>query len=93
MDNCDILINYGVTKPLTRVCAEDIPALVRSVAVDSVIMKVKSELDQFIEGLEESGVLKPLRKYPDLFAPMFMDMEVLSAGVFLLVIPLLHLPN
>ena len=36
------------------------------------MLKVKSEMDAFAEGLQVLGVLTMIRMYPDLFKPLFV---------------------
>ena len=46
---------------------------VRSALVDyHCMLKVKSEMDAFAEGLQVLGVLTMIRMYPDLFKPLFV---------------------
>ena len=65
-DHNDFFIEAGVaTRPLSKL--SDVPCWLRSAALHCVILRVKTEVDQFIEGLEEAGVLQSIRKYPELF--------------------------
>ena len=82
MTNCDILVNSGVTKPLSNLTLADVPLLVQCAARDNTILRIKSELDQVTSGLCDAGTLQAIRKYPDFFEPMFVasDRNSLSAG-------------
>lgn len=71
IESCNILLECGLTKPLATLKMEDIPQIVKSASLHSTILRIKSELDQFISGLESAGLLPAIRKYPDLFSPMF----------------------
>ena len=55
-------MDCGINKPLSKLSVTDIPTIVRSVSLHAIILKVKAALDQFIDGLKESGKLfvKPL---------------------------------
>ena len=75
------LVECGFTKPLVKLTISDVPHLIQSVALHTIILMVKAELDQFISGLEESGVLTYIRQFPSLFRPMFVaSLTELNAG-------------
>ena len=48
----------------------------------TTILKVKSELDQFMAGIQEAGTLHVIQKYPEYFRPMFVASvtDPLNAG-------------
>ena len=54
-NTCDLLIDAGWSKPQLTII---------------VIMKIKAEIDDFIKGLDDSGVLSHIQKNPDLFRPI-----------------------
>lgn len=76
-------IEAGITRPLTGITLDDIPYILKCVTLDSVILKQKAELDQFVDGLEAAGVLKSIQKYPGLWSPMFVasGAQQLTAGM------------
>lgn len=71
MEYCDILLDCGFTKPLATLKMKDVNLLVTCASLHSTLLRVKSELDQFINGLDAAHVLHAIREYPDLFAPLF----------------------
>lgn len=82
MNDCDVLTECGCTKPLAQLKLADVPQLVKSAALHSTILRIKSELDQFMAGLDEAGCLHVLQEYPSLFRPMFVatDTNLLNSG-------------
>ena len=45
------------------------------------MVKVKAQMDQFAEGLEELGVLMLIRRYPEVSKPLFVAVsKAMSAG-------------
>ena len=56
--------------------------IIQSVALHSTILRIKSEIDNFSEGLHEAGVLHAIKEYPHLFYCMFVRLNsaVLDAG-------------
>ena len=77
----DTLVDCGFNKPISKLTRDDVPHLLQSVALHSVILKVKAELDQFISGLDKAGVLTFIQKFPSLFQPMFVaSHKQLDAG-------------
>lgn len=84
MEESDLLISCGITKPLATLTHRDIPQLIEAIALHSTVLAVKAELDQLILGLQDSGVLQCLQLYPDLFRPVFVyaSKPSLSAGSY-----------
>lgn len=82
MDCCDDILTCGFNKPLAKLKIGDVDRLIQSVALHSTILRIKSEIDQFTEGLHEAGVLHAIKEYPHLFYPMFVksDSAVVDAG-------------
>lgn len=82
MRACDVLLECGYTKPLSTLKAIDVTQLIKNVTLHSTILKIKSELDQFIDGLNEAGVLHSIRQYSDFFRPLFVSSgTAISAGI------------
>ena len=85
MQALDTLIECGVTKPLAKLSLQDVDTVARTVALHTTILRVKAELDQFVCGLNEAGILDSIRAYPEFFRPMFVyQHEEITAGLILL---------
>ena len=80
----DCLLQCGVTKPLTQLKVEDVPNIVRNIALHTTVLKVKAALDQFKDGLKEAGILSSIQAYPEYFKDLFIksNMDSLDAGEF-----------
>lgn len=66
---------------IMQLTCNDVPHVIKCACMDSVVLKIKSELDQVVNGLEAAGVLRAIRRYPDLFKPLFLAGEnILTAG-------------
>ena len=79
----DCLVQCGVTKPLTQIKLADLPSLVRNIALQTTILKVKAALDQFVNGIKETGLLSCIQGYPDFFKDLFVKPKIadcLTAG-------------
>ena len=83
MEACDILIESGCSQNLVQLKESNIPQLVNNAALGCTVLRSKAELDQFMAGLDEAGVLHVIQKYPDLLRPMFVAFETdpLCAGM------------
>ncbi len=81
MSISDSLIDCGTTKPLSQLTVADVPRLIQSIALHSSILSVKAEIDQFVAGLQASGVGDEIRQNPDAWRPMFVSTSPpLTAG-------------
>ena len=82
MEFCDVLVDNGCFACLTKLKKSEVSQLVKTASVSCAILNIKAELDQFMIGLNEAGVLHVIQKYPDLFCPMLVKSEeqLLSAG-------------
>ena len=74
-NTCDLLIDAGWSKPLTQLTIIEMPNVIETIGLNQVIMKIKAEIDDFIKGLDDSGVLSHIQKNPDLFRPLFVESE------------------
>ena len=85
MEFCEILVDHGCSIGLTQLTKADIPNLLKSTSLNCAILMIKAELDQFVKGLDEAGVVHMIQKYPDLFQQVFVTSETtsLSAGMCL----------
>ena len=82
MDACDALLECGFTKPLLKLTLDDVSQLINSATLHSTLLRIKSELDQFLDGLNQAGVLHSIQQYPDLFHPLFVcSGSPISAGI------------
>ena len=70
MESCDVLLACGYTKPLATLKIADILQLLKNAVLLSTILKIKSELDQFVAGIEAAGVLSAIRNIP-IYFPVF----------------------
>ena len=71
MENCELLIDAGVTKPCTNITLDDKVAVVQSVALEKVILRNLGELTQFRDGLQCLRVGKAIAT-TDKFVKNFM---------------------
>ena len=72
MDACDVLVDCGFTKPIAQLTVQVIPQLVKSTALHMTILRVKAEIDQFMDRINDAGTLHAIQKYPDFVCPMFV---------------------
>ena len=69
------------TKPLATSKKNDVNQLVKCASLHSTLLRVKSEIEQFISGLDVARVLHAIRVHPDLFAALFIyQKKGLTAG-------------
>ena len=54
---------------------DDVPKIINSVAMHSIILKAKAELDQFVSGLQKAGILPAIQSYPEFFRPLFVSSD------------------
>ena len=59
------------------------PNVIETIGLNLVITKIKAEINDFIKGLDDSGVLSHIPKKPDLFRPLFVESEsqLLTTGM------------
>ena len=81
MDACDVLVDCGFTKPIAQLTVQDIPQLVNSTALHVTILRVKAEIDQFMDGINDAGTLHAIQKYPGFFRPMFVASQANNVTV------------
>lgn len=80
MESCDMLVDCGFTKPLATIKSTDVSQLVKCASLHSTLLRIKSELDQFISGLHSSGVPEAIREF--LFTHFEFKGNVLTAGKY-----------
>ena len=73
-DLTSTILESGYVKPLTFLSLEDV-CILKQTLRDYTLVRVKAEIDQFIEGLSALGVLETVRKYPALMSPLFTNLK------------------
>ena len=69
----DFLCATGYKKAVCTLCVED-KGNIRAALLDyHCLLKVKGEMDQFIEGISAVGVLEFVKKHPDVMKHFFVD--------------------
>ena len=71
-DNESLLLETGFRKPLCLLVTDDKPNMKKAISDNHSLVKIKPELDQFLDGLKTLGVLEKIR-YPSLMSPLFTD--------------------
>lgn len=85
IDACDMLTACGFTKPIATLVEDDICQLIKCVTLHSTIFQIKAELDQFMQGLNDAGVLEMLQNHAHLFQPFFVySPQLLTAGLIII---------
>lgn len=73
-----LLLETGFRKPICRLSLCDKDA-VRSARLDyHCLVKVKASMDEYMEGLDELGVLEIIKKHPEAIQSLFVS--DISAG-------------
>lgn len=81
LEACDMLLACGFTKPIATLVHRDLCQLIECVTLHTTIFQIKAELDQFMQGLNDAGVLEMLQAHPHVFHSFFLhSSEPLSAG-------------
>lgn len=70
-----LLLDTGYRKPLAQVHTIDLLNITRTLRNFYTIIRVKPEIDQLLEGLSYLKVLEYIKKYPDIFLPLFQREE------------------
>lgn len=78
----EYLVVTGYRKAVCNLGLGDKGSLKAALLDYHCLLKVKAEMDQFVDGLADVGVLEHIRKYPDLLKPLFTDCcrDPLTAG-------------
>ena len=78
----DIVLETGYRKPLGTVTVSDKEEIIRVLKRYHTLIKVKAEIDQFIEGLQCLGIDHLIKEHPDLMEPLFVNKnKSLTAGM------------
>ena len=73
LGNSDILIESGVTQPLTKLTVDNKSGLIKSIILHYIILKQKAELDQFCHGLDYLQVLQNDKENQEIFFGFFIN--------------------
>ena len=82
VEAADVLLVTGYRKAICYLRLDDKVRLKAALIDYHCLLKVKAEMDQFMDGLADCGVLEHIRQYPDLMRPLFTDCshKPLTAG-------------
>ena len=84
---CDSIFQMGYSKPLSTLTVTDRWDLISTLTLYHITIKVKSSMDQFINGLQDAQVLSYIRKEPETWKPLFVrSRKVLSSGMDVLLL-------
>lgn len=72
VENMDLMMDSGITKPFTQITMDDKVPIVQSVALQCVVLRTLGELTQFHEGLESLGVAKEMCDHSDLLHKFYV---------------------
>ena len=72
-----MLIQTGYRKPISTLTMNNTKDLVSAMIDYHLMLKVKSMMYQFMEGLSEMGVLKKIQEQPLLWEPLFLCTDTL----------------
>ena len=84
IDGCEILEEAGYTRPIHSVKLDSKEAIVRAISLHYCVFCIKAELDQVIEGVEYTGLLQYIRRFPLAFEGLLTskDVRALTAGTY-----------
>ena len=85
VENFELLMDSGVTKPCANITLGDKVAIVRSVALQRVILRTLGELTQFRDGLQCLGVGKEIAEHREILQEFYVKTKTskLTAGIFI----------
>ena len=70
-----LLLETGYRKPLSCLTQQDTSGIKRILRNFYTFVRVKAEIDQFLEGLSCLGVIDAVKKHPMLMQPLFIPSE------------------
>ena len=70
-----VLLETGYRKALSSLTVEDLIGIKRTLRNFYMLLRVKAEIDQFLEGLSCLGVLDQVRSHPMLMQPLLIPSE------------------
>ena len=68
-----LLLETGFAKPIHTLRLDDRPGIVSMLKTFHCLIKVKAQVDQFVEGLSVLKIDKYIRDYPDILRPLFVN--------------------
>ena len=71
-EGLDLLVATGFRKPVCSLTLSDRPSVINALLNYHLIAKVKTELDQFREGLDTFGFFYMVKRDPDIWKPFFV---------------------
>lgn len=80
MENVDLLMECGYTKPVPRVELVDKADIVQTITLHKVVL-VSRGLSQFRKRLSALGVATALKDYPQLLRSFFCHVDQLTSGM------------
>ena len=86
-ENLGLLLDTGYSKPISTVTLVDRNKISDVLKKYHCLIKVKAEIDQFIEGLRSLNIEHYIQSYSELMKVLFVDVEAqrsISAGTVLL---------
>ena len=87
-DASSIVFETGYRKSLTLLTLKDRDELIASVKIYHCLIKIKAEIDQFLDGLKSLDVYWYIKTYPELMMQLFVDVpnkRLLTAGLYVLI--------
>ena len=80
-DTSGLLLETGYRKPLTCVTLNDREEIAVVLKLYHTLIKVKAEIDQFVDGLQCLGIDWYIKQYPELMESVFVnEPKTLTAG-------------
>ena len=69
--------------PLSLLNCDNKPCIKKAIRDYHTLVKIKPELDQFLDGLKTLNVLQTMKMYPSLMSPLFVDQgsDCLNKGI------------
>ena len=84
IEGCEILEEAGYTRLIHSVKLDSKEATVKAISLHYCVFCIKVELDQVIEGVEYTGLLQYIRRFPLAFEGLLTSKKVrtLTAGTY-----------
>jgi len=77
----------GFRKPLSQISIEHVGDIIQLLIDYFCMMKVKAAIDQYVEGLQDLGILTCIQQNPSEWKVFFQDNKIeLSAGMYELLV-------
>ena len=72
MEEMDMIVNAGYKKPINKIDMINRMELTKAIKMHYALFRCKGELNQVSSGLSIMGVGDALKKYRDIFSPLFL---------------------